>query len=1076
MNNDNIKYKTQRNSFFIKNQRIKEIINKEKIKSAYPPKTSLNKHKKSSFSLVNIPINNKKEKKLGLKNLKLLEISFKSEKNENIKAKYLPKFLLSRNSSKRLTGKIKSNLSLNSKKEKFNTIFNFKTTSESPKSVKLFLRKIDSELINIIIKRKKKKLTNLKTFDNNFNNNLQIEDNFKTSKTEEINNNEILSQNENNYKSKKNKRMIKTNYIEQKIDKIFRKIYYYNQKNDLISKENIINLNQKEENSLINYKITKRDKQKKLLNKNKITGNVNTKIKLNNDLQVKNNSILNKLNKDKPEINSLRNENFFDDKNKKLNKNKIINKDMNLKANYNVEDDTKENEKNVDNYDSQRDFTYNLNIFKSFDSIGNDLENENKEVYSRRFNSFSTLFNNNFPIRNEFLTNGTNSSENQTINNKTEIEKENEIKNSIRKKLFTPKFIRNINRNSIIYKKRKSIIEGYLLNYNIKSDNYLDNILNDKNKDNIINDKNKGKVNSVDEKLEAPNVLNPEYKNQLIEKNGKSNYYNNNLNTIIKEKNSIFNNINTGIYLSKDYSNKKEINNFINQEQIKFKGKNEIINQQKLEKNLSDMHIIYEENEPEKNDENEENKYSYFFPNKKDINNIKSAKNKDIDKYIAISNEDKIYNKDNQNLSRNNKYSFFNNNKTEKQNVFNSNIEKAKVSNNKELYKKNIYNNTKKSPQNSSQKINSTISITNYNETYKEKKDINEEEEINDELDNYNSNKKDKKEDIKINLSLNKDISIKELSFLENKKIDQNKKTDLIKQFKEKALFNLFSIVNKIFDERRDLKLNIEILTKFLRIEDYKKYINILKLLMKKEKEKENLDNSTSEKEEDSEIINYIYNKFSDENSKFYLKPKKDNNININNLILETINNTSTINSRNNNLLSHKRYLTMSIKKRKSKKQTGKLATIKMDDKEINHKSIHIKKNLNSSKKTIKQFINEGFDDADKQKKEYLTQKVSLTNELKYQIEITHDIEGKGRFQILLDQIQALKNDNLKDYIKSIREKYENLKKEMKKLISEREKEERINYFINGLIDERANINKLKKITGKNVTLEDYKF
>ena len=123
-----------------------------------------------------------------------------------------------------------------------------------------------------------------------------------------------------------------------------------------------------------------------MLNKNKITGNVNPKIKLNNNLQVKNTSILNKLNKAQAEINSLRNENFFDGKNKKLNKNKIINKDMNLKANYNVEDDTKENEKNVDNYDSQRDFTYNLNIFKSFDSIGNDLENENKEVYSRRFN------------------------------------------------------------------------------------------------------------------------------------------------------------------------------------------------------------------------------------------------------------------------------------------------------------------------------------------------------------------------------------------------------------------------------------------------------------------------------------------------------------------------------------------------------------------------------------------------------------------------------------------------------------------------------------------------------------------
>ena len=67
------------------------------------------------------------------------------------------------------------------------------------------------------------------------------------------------------------------------------------------------------------------------------------------------------------------------------------------------------------------------------------------------------------------------------------------------------------------------------------------------------------------------------------------------------------------------------------------------------------MQIIYEENEPEKNYENAENRYSYFIPNKKDINGIKSAKNKDISKYISISNEDKSYNKDNQKLSRNNK-------------------------------------------------------------------------------------------------------------------------------------------------------------------------------------------------------------------------------------------------------------------------------------------------------------------------------------------------------------------------------------------------------------------------------------
>ena len=111
-----------------------------------------------------------------------------------------------------------------------------------------------------------------------------------------------------------------------------------------------------------------------------------------------------------------------------------------------------------------------------------------------------------------------------------------------------------------------------------------------------------------------------------------------------------------------------------------------------------------------------------------------------------------------------------------------------------------------------------------------------------------------------------------------------------------------------------------------------------------------------------------------------------------------------------------------------------------------------------------------------KQKKDLMLQKTSLTNELKYEIQITQDEEGKGLFQTLLDQIEALKNDDIKEYIRFICEKYENYKKDIKKVINVREKEERINYFINELIDERANINKLKKINGKNVSFEDYKF
>ena len=78
----------------------------------------------------------------------------------------------------------------------------------------------------------------------------------------------------------------------------------------------------------------------------------------------------------------------------------------------------------------------------------------------------------------------------------------------------------------------------------------------------------------------------------------------------------------------------------------------------------------------------------------------------------------------------------------------------------------------------------------------------------------------------------------------------------------------------------------------------------------------------------------------------------------------------------------------------------------------------------------MKQFLSEGLEDEEKQKKEFLYQKLNLTKELKYQIEITHDEEGKGRFQMLLDQIEALKNDDIMEYIKFIHEKYENYKKE----------------------------------------------
>ena len=233
-----------------------------------------------------------------------------------------------------------------------------------------------------------------------------------------------------------------------------------------------------------------------------------------------------------------------------------------------------------------------------------------------------------------------------------------------------------------------------------------------------------------------------------------------------------------------------------------------------------------------------------------------------------------------------------------------------------------------------------------------------------------------------------------------------------------------------------------------------------------------------SEREVFPKIIKYIHSIFSDEYSSFYIRPKKDN-LDNSKTISSNISNFLKDYDTNSNLLSHKRYLiTNGLEKKATRRKTKKDSTKKNvfnENNTIVEKPYQTKKPI-ENKKTIKQFLEDKGEDEETQKKDFLKQKINLTNELKYQIEITHDEEEKGRFQTLLDQIEALKNDDIMEYIKLIHEKYENLKKEIKRLGDVREKEERINYFLNELFDEREKINKVKQITGRYVSFEDYKF
>ena len=59
--------------------------------------------------------------------------------------------------------------------------------------------------------------------------------------------------------------------------------------------------------------------------------------------------------------------------------------------------------------------------------------------------------------------------------------------------------------------------------------------------------------------------------------------------------------------------------------------------------------------------------------------------------------------------------------------------------------------------------------------------------------------------------------------------------------------------------------------------------------------------------------------------------------------------------------------------------------------------------------------------------------------------------DSKERFKYLLNQIQKLKNYDIKEYVSSLKEDYNHYKGEIKDLLHVKEMEERINNFLYAL-------------------------
>ena len=1029
------------------------MITNPEIRSKLKNNKLVNKDKKELLFLYNASLNKKKEKEKysNLRNIQISNFDLNSEKSEYTNENLNQKLNSSRNYLFRTYKNNFCSFDSSNNSSKINTerIFNFKTAFNTSNKPKLILRKYELELNKIMNKKENNKLINLKTFGNK-SNTKQIRNNFNNIKSIDINNKEIQSKSA-KYKSKKNQKLIKKNFSGKNFEPILRKIIYFNQKNDIISKKHIINLIQNEENSL-NILKTKRKRNKNIDSKKKCLSGKNL-IRINQQL------LTNPINKTKSEMNLFQKTDYLYNNKLKL---KNIKKNINLKANYNEEYDLFENEYNYDNYIEEKEYSSLINFFKNIYESDN-IKTGNKENLNqlRNFNSFSYLQNfNNFPMKNNFV---------KKINKTIEQE---DNKKEIIKRRWTSEF--NDKRFSFTKfnntaRKRKSIIEGYLLNYNIKSDKYFDAILNYRN--------NK-QLNLKAENEEGSKEYISGFEDILNEKKKARNSYHNYLFESFENKiDSNPRKSNLELDFSTNSSKPKGNKLFYNDKKIEINEKNK--NQKLNEKKLSKMNVIYEEIEQEKNNNNE-NGFTYFSPNNKRIGNINTEKNKDIVKYLSNSEYEKPQenkdNKENKDIKKNIKNNYINKNNSERKLFFNNKINlNKKISNNfglnKYNYSRNNISSLKKTKAlNTLTKTKENINDkTNSNEISEkeEEKDIIENKVIENRKSIHDINKNKRK-----SIALNNDITINELAILDKKTIDIKEKFNMIKEYKDKAIFKVFSIVNKILKENPQLQMNIENLIKFMIINDFKKYINILQILIEKERALSNF--SKSEKVKDEEIIKYIHRIFSDQYSPYYIKTKKLENptINISNDQSIYLHLSTLLKENSGNILSHKRFLSFS--KNEENNQENQENERKNDEKEIKPKpKFKLKKKSIENRKTIKQFLKENFEDKEKQKMDFLKQKLSLTNELKYQIQITQEEEGKRRFQFLLEQIETLKNDDILEYIKFVHEKYGNYKNEIQKLVNAREKEHRINYFINELIDERDSIEKLKKI--RNVSFEDYK-
>ena len=319
------------------------------------------------------------------------------------------------------------------------------------------------------------------------------------------------------------------------------------------------------------------------------------------------------------------------------------------------------------------------------------------------------------------------------------------------------------------------------------------------------------------------------------------------------------------------------------------------------------------------------------------------------------------------------------------------------------------------------------------------------------------------------------DDFIKDFNFEFDSSEDENSNANIQKLMRQnrkkinKYLFEIFQYIAKIANIENFKK---EDLTKLLIDKDFRNTFRLLKeqIIRQRELVRDSLDPEGKDKKKkiyikDMEIINYLYKYITDKNSLFYKSIYKR-------IKKEQKEEEEKLNKENN----YEKMFDMLKKSSKDEIKSRQYSLYTRNRK--GYAEDNNKKRKIESKKFFKKKINRvdlEFISQD-EKKRLIMGEINLTNEIRYQISISHDKESKEKFKNLLNKIESLRNLSGDEYVKSLKKNFLMFKDEAEDILKAKEIEERLNGFINDLNDQRNNLKDKQRFIMSLLLIKDNKF